>query len=120
MARSANRKTTREPIGIVLTFMPHEYQRMKHNDPGPSGKLGGWPKMENLLVARTCPFTLECALTAKEEATLIEYIRRDYGPGGPNGRVRASCITAFRRLGIELLPGFANYERKEGPQPPSP
>ena len=113
MARSANRKTTREPMGIVLEFKRHEYEWMKHNTPGESGKMGGWQRKENMLVARTCPFTLECPLTAKEEADLIEYIRRPWGPGGPNKRVRIACIPAFRRKGIELVPGFANYVRKE-------
>jgi len=60
MARKPNRKTTRDNLGIVLKFTLREFQTLKHSDPGPKGKLGGYQKHENRLIALTDPVALHC------------------------------------------------------------
>jgi hypothetical protein len=111
-ARRANRKPSRAKPGIVLHFLPHEARTMKHNEPGPAGVLGGWGGLENWLVANTDPATLCCGLTEKIQARLLHYLTANYGPGGPNSRVRAACIPALRRAGIEVQAARAPETRE--------
>lgn len=90
--------------GLVLVFEPHLFRILKHNKPGPSGlPVGGWGREENWLIANTDPTTLRCELDAKHLERIIRYCK-SYGQGGPNRRIRAACIPALRRAGIELLP----------------
>lgn len=105
MTRKPNTTQPSKP-GLVLIFRPHEFGLLKLNTPGPSGKLGGYPREENWLVANTDPVTFRCELDAVHLERLIRYCT-GYGPGGPNKRLRAACIPALRRVGIELLPGLS-------------
>jgi hypothetical protein len=89
----------------VLAFAPHEFKWLKHNEPGPSGQLGGYQRLENHIVARTDRASLRCPLDDKRLPQLIRCIQL-YGDGGPNRRLRAACIPALRRAGIELQPGW--------------
>jgi hypothetical protein len=98
--------TLRQPAiddasGITLVFLPEEFLRLKHNVPGPSGKMGGYQQFENWLIAHTDRQTFECRLTSDERDRLERYCR-EYGPGGPNNRIRAACIPALARLGIMI------------------
>lgn len=106
MPRKPNRNTERLPPGITLTFLPHEFRFLKLNKPGPSGDLGGLAKRENRLIELTNPSSLTCYLDPTEMEQTMRYCRK-YGSGGPNGRIKAACIPAFRRQGIELVPGWA-------------
>jgi hypothetical protein len=101
--RNANKKTTRAAAGQAFQFERHEFKILKHNKPGPSGVIGGYQGMENILIAQTNETTLGCVLNAKHFERLTRYIK-NYGSGGPNGRMRAACIPALRRVGIDLLP----------------
>lgn len=94
--------TKSEPLGVAIRFMPHEFRFLKHNEPGPSGKLGGAGGTENYLVANT-KRDGSCHLTP-DIYTRVSKICRGYGPGGPNGRIRRACIPALRRKGIDLMP----------------
>lgn len=102
MPRRPNKVTERAPAGSVLEFRREEYC-LKHNYPGPSGVLGGYQKCENYLVAQTDPVTLLCPITPTQQEQVIRYCQ-NYGKGGPNGRIRRTCIPALRRLGIHISP----------------
>jgi hypothetical protein len=101
MTRAANRNAP-TPLDVAILFKPHEFRRLKVNTPGPSGRLGGYPAHENWLIANTDPASLVCRLPPRELARTIKYARPDYGSGGPNARIRAACIPALRRAGIDL------------------
>jgi hypothetical protein len=98
--RKANKNPPTEPT-TTLTFFDYEYHRMKFNEPGPSGLLGGYQRLENRIVTTTDKATLQCVLTDELLARLIRYCKR-YRGGGPNGRLRDACIPALRRIGIDL------------------
>ena len=100
MPRAPNRNDP-TPLAIVLTFKPHEFRALKHNEPGPAGVLGGYQKHENLLKRLTDPETLELELPPVLLTRTIKYCS-NYGPGGPNKRIREACIPALRRAGIDL------------------
>lgn len=105
MTRKANRNAT--PVSStapVLHFLPHEVRTLKHNNPGPSGALGGWQRLENWLVGHIDPATGDCPLTPPIYSRLTHYLTASYGPGGPNKRVRDTCFPALRRIGINLQP----------------
>lgn len=104
MTRKAN-ETPRDPnaTSLRIRFEPHEFARLKHNPPGASGKIGGYQRHENWIVEHTDPNTLECELDPERQERTRRYIR-NYGSGGPNGRIRAACIPALRRAGIDPLP----------------
>ena len=102
MTRRANRNAPTRPA-TVIAFAPHEFKRLKHNTPGPSGLLGGYQRLENHIIERTDAASLRCALDDKHLARLIRDCKRD-DSGGPNARIRAACIPALRRAGIDLLP----------------
>ena len=102
MTRSGNRNAPTRPA-TVLTFAPHEFKWLKHNEPGPSGLLGGYQRLENHIVERTDPTSLRCPLDDVRLPQLIRCIQK-YGDGGPNRRLRAACIPALRRAGIDLQP----------------
>lgn len=104
MTRKANRNASTRPA-TVLTFAPHEFRWLKWNEPGPSGQLGGYQRLENHIITTTDKATLRCPLDEQRLPRLIRYIQR-YGSGGPNGRLRDACIPALRRAGIELQPGW--------------
>jgi hypothetical protein len=109
MFRRPNRKQSREPITLTLSFMPQEFSILKWNTPGPSGVMGGYQGFENLLINQTDRDTLRCELNNAREARLRQYIL-NYGPGGPNSRIREACIPALRRIGIDLLPDWRARE----------
>lgn len=104
MSRKPNQRSP-QPICLRLVFQRHEVRRLKLNMPSAAGHLGGFPRLENWLVKNIDTATGELTLDAKHEARLRHYIQ-NYGPGGPNGRVRAACVPAFRRAGIDLLPDW--------------
>jgi hypothetical protein len=89
-------------LAVVLVFQPHELRGMKHNERSAAGNLGGFPKLENRLLELTDPDSGICALGPEDFTRLIVYMLRNYGSGGPNGRVRAAAIPALRRAGIDL------------------
>ena len=91
-------------LAIALVFLPHEVRAMQRNEPGPSGLLGGFPTLENRLLDLIEPGSGLCVLGPEDFTRLMVYMLRDYGPGGPNGRVRGSCIPALRRAGIDVAP----------------
>lgn len=103
--RSANKNRTQAPPGQAFTFLPEEYAILKFNMPGPSGVIGGYQKMENIVVEGTNKITLTVVLSAEHFERLVRYIK-NYGDGGPNGRLRKACIPALRRAGIDLLPDW--------------
>lgn len=113
MIRRPNKVTERAPLDLVMEFLPHEFAVLKHNPPGPTGKKGGGMQgMENYLVANTDRATLRVRLDPEHNNRLQHYIM-NYGPGGPNGRMRRACIPAYRRLGIELLPEFSGARQRK-------
>ena len=103
--RKPNKNPAHAPPGMAFQFAPELFAILKFNHPGPSGKIGGYQKMENILIECTNKITLVCVLNAKYFERLTRYIQ-NYGSGGPNGRMRAACIPALRRIGIDLLPGW--------------
>jgi hypothetical protein len=108
--RKPNRNHHPEPAsGIQFTFLAHEYAHLKIREPGPSGTLGGWGRLENKVFYATSKVTLICTLNAEEQSQLTNYIQRaiadpKYRKGGPNHDVLHSCIPALRRVGIDLDP----------------
>jgi hypothetical protein len=99
--RSANKTTEVKSPGVVLKWKPDEFTVLKLNVPGPSGTMGGYQKMENILIQLTDKVTLECYLKPEYVERIIRYIN-SYGVGGPNGRIRKACLPPLRRLGILL------------------
>lgn len=91
-------------LATTVTFLPHEFRFLRRNTPGPSGKLGGYPRHENWLIDATDPETLRLVLDPVRLQRTITYSQPTYGPGGPNGRIRAAMIPALRRVGIDLAP----------------
>lgn len=103
-ARKANKTPRDRGVGLLrLRFLPHEFARLKRVWPGPSGVIGGMGLFENKLMDITDRQTLVCELDPVLQDRLERYITK-YGPGGPNRRIRAACIPALRRLGIDWLP----------------
>lgn len=100
MSRAPNITPPRRP-GAVLALQPCEFDCLKRNTPGPSGKLGGYPRHENWLLDNIDPVTLELELDAVRLERTIRYIV-SYGSGGPNARIRSALVPAFRRAGIDL------------------
>jgi hypothetical protein len=103
--RRANKKVTPAPAGIAFQFTAQEYAILKFNHPGASGVIGGYQKMENIVVETTNKTTLVVVLNAIHYERLTRYIK-SYGDGGPNKRLRKACVPALRRIGIDLLPGW--------------
>lgn len=104
MTRRANKKPPEAP-GVTLHFLPHEVGFLKRNEPGPSGLMGGYQREENWLIDHIDRTTGECHLDPVHFERICRYCRSDkkgYGPGGPNARIRAACIPALRRAGIDL------------------
>jgi hypothetical protein len=92
------------PLVRVVTLEPHEVRFLKRNTPGPSGKLGGYPRHENWILDNLDPETLQVELDPIKLARTLVYISPKYGNGGPNSRLRAAMIPALRRAGIDVLP----------------
>lgn len=103
MTRAPNKTPRNASVTVALFFQPHEFKSLKHNSPGPSGKLGGYPRHENWLIAHTNQKTLCVVLDPTRLERTIRYCR-SYGDGGPNRRLRSACIPALRRVGIDLQP----------------
>jgi len=106
MTRRANINTP-TPLETTVTFLRHEFFGLKHNTPGPSGRLGGYPRHENWVIENTDRATLRLVLDPERLQRTITYIKpgeRGYGPGGPNARLRRAFIPALRRVGIDVLP----------------
>ena len=99
MARRPN-KVPNTPLGITLTFLPHEVGFLRRNR-----THGGMQNAENFLIDHIDPVTLQCKLDPVWQVRLQHYCQH-CGKGGPNGRIRAACIPAFRRAGIELVSGW--------------
>jgi hypothetical protein len=103
--RKPNKNRTPAPAGQAFTFLPHEFAILKFNKPGPSGVIGGYQGMENIVITCTNKTTLTCVLAAGHFERLVRYIQK-YGDGGPNKRLRNACIPALRRINIDLLPDW--------------
>lgn len=103
MARRPNNNDPTPPVTTV-TFKPHEIGGLKHNEPGPSGLLGGYPRHENWTLENTDPKTLRLDLDPVRLERTIRYIGPKYRDGGPNRRLRRAYIPALRRIGIDVLP----------------
>lgn len=110
MPRTPNTKGPTKPQTVV-TFQPHEFRWLQWNEPGPSGKLGGYPRHENWTIENTDKRSLAVILDPVRLERTIRYIKpRDkggYGPGGPNGRLRRAYIPALRRIGIDVMPDWS-------------
>jgi len=104
MRRKPNKAQPTRP-GRVIIFQGHELRLLKHNEPGPSGTMGGYQNMENYILDNFDPIDGACYFDATMLERLMRYCQK-YGKGGPNGRLRDACIPALRRAGIELLPGW--------------
>jgi len=103
MPRKPNQNPPTQP-GKTLWLKPHEVMFLKINKPGKSGALGGYQRMENYLLEHVTTGG-GVYLDVKMLERLVRYCM-NYGGGGPNSRLRNSCIPALRRIGIECLPGW--------------
>lgn len=106
MPRKPNR-AARRPAGITLRLQPEELAALKHNSPGPSGHMGGYQRLENMLLRHTDPVSGELRLEPPYFERLIRYCLH-YGAGGPNARLRAACVPALRRAGIDIAVWFSH------------
>ena len=99
--------------GHMLHFEPHERRRLKFNERGPSGKLGGIGALENHLVTGI-DANGDIFLDGPKLKSLAHYCGSpSYGPGGPNGRLRDACIPVLRRIGIEVVDLMKKPKRRE-------
>lgn len=95
-------------MNTLLTFTRDEFDTLKYNLPGPSRQMGGYQKFENWLIDNTNLVTMKCCLDERKLERLIRYVN-NYGPGGPNGRIRLACRPPLERLGIVLNTEQAGY-----------
>ncbi len=103
MARRPNQNPSTPPITVVH-FLPHERQRLRYNHPAASGKrVGGYGSHENWIINNTDDAG-NCRMGPIELDRTIRYCQPTYGPGGPNKRLRETCIPALRRVGISIDP----------------
>jgi hypothetical protein len=100
MSRKPNARNPTK-LATVVVFQPHEFGFLKVNTPGPSGVLGGYPRHENWLIEHTDRATLRVELDPVRLHRTITYCQK-YDDGGPNRRIRAACIPALRRAGIDI------------------
>lgn len=114
--RRPNRTTDRtevqpEPTGITLILTKLEQGFLKRQK---GRTLGGFQLCENMLLDLLNPLTGEIVLDPMQHGRVKYYcLTGDKNGGAPNSDIRNSCIPAFRRKGIELLPDFsAAYVRK--------
>lgn len=105
MTRKSNENAPRPP-GQVVYLQPQEIARLKHNQPGPSGLLGGYQREENYLLEAIDRASGRCALDPVHFERVYRYCGPAYRRGGPNGRLRAAFIPALRRIGIDPWPGW--------------
>lgn len=85
--------------GITLTFNAWDRKHLKFNEPGPSGKMGGYQQFENILLGLIPEKGGTVQLSPAFSDRLIRYFK-SYGPGGPNQRIRDACGPALRRAGL--------------------
>jgi len=110
MTRTPN-KNPRTAPRFMVRFHPHELAQLKFNLPGPTASVGGVGRLENWIIENTDEGGT-CAFDFEQMGRTIYYIQ-NYGKGGPNGRIREACITAFRRIGIDLAAGWRASVGKE-------
>jgi hypothetical protein len=106
--RAPNKKKENARLGVAVNFTVEETGFMKHNEPPPGKKLGGWPLLENWLLANT-DANGDCAMDPEWFTRTVVYFM-SYRDGGPNRRVRAACAPAFKRIGIILIPNWGRGE----------
>lgn len=94
--RKANGTKPTRP-GVLLTLLPHEHSFLKHNR-----TRGGLQDLENYLHEATRDGRA-CFLDPAHLERVMRCCQK-YGGGGPQSRIRAACIPALRRVGIDLLP----------------
>jgi hypothetical protein len=97
------RKPNDTPASAPSTMMilqPHERRILKINK-----TKGGYQDLENWVKRNTSSTSGCCALDPVHFERLVRCIQ-NYGPGGPNKRLRDACIPALRRIGIDLAPGW--------------
>src|SRR5215471_14934619 len=98
MKRRPNR-TPRGEGGTRVTFTAEEIATLKWNIKPPNSELGGMARLENWILDNTDHTTRSCVFDATHQRRTINYCQ-NYGPGGPNGRIRRACKPAFARIGI--------------------
>jgi hypothetical protein len=100
MGRKPNINPPTRP-GLSVQLMLHEVRRLKINK-----TQGGWQDLENWIVGN-----IDSNLSIFLDPVHLERIERcclNYGPGGPNARIRGVFIPALRRHGIDLAPEWRN------------
>lgn len=80
----------------TLIFTGAELRCLRLNKPGASGLLGGYQRMENWILRNTDAQTGKCLFTPEKLERIQRYCR-EYGPGGPNERLRKACVPALQR-----------------------
>jgi hypothetical protein len=85
----------------VLTFTAQEFSVLHFNRPAAS-PLGGYPRHENWIIRNSDRKTLQCVMDLERFERTIRYCR-EYGSGGPQGRLRKACIPALARIGIDVF-----------------
>jgi hypothetical protein len=97
--RNPNRQPAEKDVVIRYELTKSERACLKHREPGPSGKLGGYQQFENWLVDEldhhpaTTGIKYVVELDTKRRSRLTNYIQL-HGSGGPNADLRK----AFRRF----------------------
>lgn len=103
--RKANRTPPRDcGPGLKVTFRVHEISGLGPRYPKGGGGLQG---LVNWILDNTEPVTGVCFFPPDKLERAIRYIHPDYGPGGPQARLRGYLTPALRRAGVDPLPRWA-------------
>jgi hypothetical protein len=80
-------------------------KRRKPNRTPPSAAgPGGLQGLVNWILDNTDPVTGVCFFPPDKLERAIRYIHPDYGPGGPQSRLRGYLTPGLRRAGVDPLP----------------
>jgi hypothetical protein len=87
--------------GLKVTLLPHEIRGLSPHYPHGGGGLQG---LVNWILDNTDPVTGVCFFPPDKLERAIRYIHPDYGPGGPQSRLRGYLTPGLRRAGVDPLP----------------